>query len=95
MGWQLYGPGSNPGEIDTSSDTGSEPSQSDYGEDQHIPPPKNETPEGFEQPFEELEIPQGDKNENWVAYQDLEFANCYGSGHVSLLELKPVAHNKF
>jgi len=92
MGWQLYGQGSTPGVLDTWSDAGSHSSESDDGDDEYIPPPQNETPEGYEEPFGELEIPQGDKNENWIAYQDLDFANCYGSGHVSVLDLKQVAH---
>lgn len=63
-------------------------------EDEQFDPPHNETPEGYEQPFGDLDIPLGDKNENWVAYQNVDFANCYGTGHVSVLELKRVAYSR-
>ena len=43
------------------------------------------TPEDYEEIFNALGIPNGEDNQNWIALQNLRFANCHGSGKVSIL----------
>jgi len=74
-----------------SSPEGSSPGSSSFDSSDEEDPLINETPEGYERPFEDLHIPQGAANQNWIAYQNLTFANCFGSGKVSALELKQIA----
>lgn len=48
----------------------------------------NRTPEGYggdDGPFTKLNIQQGEANQDWVADQNIQFANCYSSGKVSVL----------
>lgn len=72
--------GSSPETEGSPSDTGT--SESDEDE---VDPPEDKTPEKYEEPFRALGIPLGRDNQNWVARQNLDFANCYGSGKVSVL----------
>ena len=71
-----------------SSPGGSSPGSSSSFSDDKENPLVNETPDGFEQPFNDLHIPQGAANQNWQAYQNLTFTNCFGSGKASFLELE-------
>ncbi|KAL8825209.1 MAG: hypothetical protein Q9191_004554, partial [Dirinaria sp. TL-2023a] len=59
-------------------DSGSSPSHGSDSSSEYQP--VNQTPEDYETPFRSLNIPLGNDNQNWVAYQDLDFTNCYGSG---------------
>ena len=43
------------------------------------------TPEDYEEIFNALGIPNGEDNQNWIALQNLRFANCHGSGKVNIL----------
>ena len=70
-----------------SSGSGSEDDGSSESGNENDEPVQNGTPESYEAPFAALGISQGEDNQNWVASQDLDFANCYGSGKVSGLWL--------
>ena len=68
----------------TSGSASSDDSSSETGEDPDIAT-GNRTPEDYEEIFNALGIPNGEVNQNWIALQNLEFANCYGPGNVSVL----------
>jgi len=93
LGWQLYTNDAMPDHPDHGSVSSGDDTVDSEEEDEQFDPPHNETPEGYEDPFDDLHIPQGDKNENWIAYQNINFRNCYASNRVSVLELKRVAHS--